>query len=178
MAYANYLENPINDLFKATVASVPTTYGSVVPTSTAPTSGMLGTGTQIGNRSIMLFPFINTAPGANTFAMRLIGWQRYVNAAGTATWYFPQILANLTLTIGSTAYSIDGTNDVYPATEIAASGGASNPKFATPDFYTPGTVGSIGAASVGILVTGCRDLQVQFTASAGAPTMGVFFRDF
>jgi hypothetical protein len=162
-----------NDLIKVATASVPTAFPATVPTVTAPTAGILGIGYQQGNRSISLMPYTSASTGG-TYAMRLIGWSPYTSTSG-AIWYMPTILANVTLATQQAGYSIDGTNDVYPFATIT-NAATTNPTISlAPDIYTVGTA-SGGGASIVVATSGPRILQVQFTASTGAPTLGVFAR--
>ena len=169
-----YLVVPQNPFFRATVASVPATYPATVATSTAPTTGVLGTAYQIGNRQIQLVPFATTATGSG-WAMRLIGWSTYLSSGGT-TFYVPSILANVTLATLQTGVNIEGTGD-FNAFATITDASTTNPAISLkPDIYTVGTA-SAGPASLIVTTTGPSILQVQFISATAAPTMGVLFRE-
>lgn len=169
----SYLIYPQNPLLRLTTASVPSAFPATVPTSTAPTAGVLGLAYQIGNRQIQLTPFVTTATGAS-HAMRLVGWSIYTATSGT-NFYIPTLLANVTLATFQTAVSIEGTNDFNGFATITDAS-TTNPTLSVkPDIYSPGTA-SAGPASLIVNTTGVQLLQVQFSSTL-APTMGVLYRE-
>lgn len=160
-----------------------TTYdnNNAIPTSTKPSTGVLYDalgGTVVPNPSLMRFlPFTNasgTPPTTTGMGFRLIGWNRYLNAAGSTFWYVPNVIADFTLafTTGTVpSFSIDDINDVRPFAGITQVAG-------TPVsyLYTPATAAAtnVEAAQVLVDIAGAQMVTAQFK-STGAPTMGAFW---
>ena len=84
-----------NDYAKIATASIGSTFPSLVPTTTAPTAGVLAVAYQEGNRTIQLMPYTSASAGPPTFAMRIVAYSRYIDSTG-AIWYMPNILATFT----------------------------------------------------------------------------------
>lgn len=184
---------------RMSIASVATgttaaTYGNVVPTTTRPTTGIvLDANVAQGcddSSLIKVMPFgvldngTAWATSGTTTGFRLVAWQSYRNAAGTATWWFPTILTQHTLLFGTgaSALSIDGTNDAFM---FSGSGAAlTTPGFPAPNVYSPNgtstTSGSnLAPASFLVDLTGAQLVTVDFICPApGAgrtATMGLFW---
>lgn len=189
-----YISTAQPALRRMTVTSVAATYTSRVPTTTKPTTGIvLDSSLTQGywNPSLLrATPWGVKSDGTSwtttstTTAFRLVGWQSYRNAADTATWWFPTILAEHTLLFGTgaAALSIDGTNDAFVFSGTGAA--LTTPGFPTPNVYSPNgaatTSGStLTPASVLVDIAGSQLVTADFIAPApgGALTvsMGLFW---
>lgn len=166
-----YLVNPQNPLLSVTVASITSTLPACVPTSTRPTSGVLGLQGLIGDYQLQVVPFVQSALA--TLTARVVGWNLYQSTTGTV-WYVPTIIAQVSCTTNQTAISIDGTNDFIGYTTIADAATANPLISLKPDIYTTGT-GSAGPASFVARVQGAQLVQVTF-AGASAVTAGCYYR--
>jgi hypothetical protein len=152
-----------------------------VPTTTKPASGVLYDalgGNVVPNPSLMRFlPFTNatgTPPTTTGMGFRIIGWNRYLDAAGSTFWYVPNVIADFTLsfTTGTVpSFNIDDTGDVRPFASITQVAGTP-----TSYLYSPGTANSanVEAAQVLVDITGAQMVTAQFK-STGSPTMGAFW---
>jgi hypothetical protein len=178
-----------NNFRKVTAASVPATYNaaSAVLTTTVPSSGTSGTGNVLlwdintaavsGQNPSLLFvtPFLVSATTAQTsIGMRIIGWRKYLEAAGTTFWYIPTVLADLTLTFTSGTvpnYTIDTVANTRTFSSIAQVAG-------TPsgNLYSPATAAgaNVEPAYAMIDLAGAQYVTAQFKSS-GTPDMGAFW---
>lgn len=181
------------NLRRMTVTDVPASYTNRVPTTTRPTTGIVLDATVAqgcdDSSLIKVIPWGVKSDGTSwtttstTTSFRLIGWQSYRNAAGSATWWFPTILTQHTLLFGTSAsaLSIDGTNDAFM---FSGSGAAlTTPGFPTPNVYSPNgaatTSGSIlSPLSVLVDLTGAQLVTADFIAPSASPAtvnMGLFW---
>jgi hypothetical protein len=106
--------------------------------------------------------------------MRLIGWRKYLEGAGTTFWYIPTVLADLTLTFTSGTvpnYTIDSVANTRTFSGITQVAG-------TPSAYlfSPATAAAtnVEPAYAMLDITGSQFVTVQFKSS-GTPGMGVFW---
>lgn len=175
---------------RMTVTGVGASYTSPVPTTTRPTTGIVLDATVAqgydNSSLIKVMPWGVKSDGTSwtttgtTTGFRLIGWQSYRNAAGTATWWFPTILSQYSLLFasGAAALSIDGTNDAF------VFGGGTNPStpaFPAPNVYAPG--GTAGGtittpASWLVDIAGSQLVTADFIAPSASPAtvnMGLFW---
>ena len=172
----------------ASVASVPTTYTAaqalllnVAPTSTTGTALLwdINTASVSGTNPSLLYvmPYmINSGTPSNTgIGMRLLGWRKYLDAAGTSFWYLPTVLADFTLGFTSPAsstsnYTIDVAN-TRPFSSITQVSG-------TPaaNLYSPATAvaSNVEPAYAMVDVAGASYVTAQFKSS-GTPDMGTFW---
>ncbi len=120
-------------------------------------------------------PFLVSATTAQTsIGMRLIGWRKYLEEAGTTFWYVPTVLADLTLTFTSGTvpnYTIDGTANIRTFSGITQ--GAGTP---TGNLYSPATAAASNVEPAYALIdlAGAQYVTAQFTSS-GTPNMGAFW---
>jgi hypothetical protein len=186
------ITTPQENFRKASAASVPATYNaaSAVLTTTVPSSGTSGTGNVLlfditsasvsGQNASLLYvmPFIVVAgtPSNTTIGMRIIGWRKYLEAAGTTFWYIPTVLADLTLGFTSPAsstpsYTIDSVANTRTFSSITQVSG-------TPsgNLYSPATAASsnVEPAYAMIDLAGAQYVTAQFKSS-GTPDMGAFW---
>ena len=172
----------------ASVASVPTTYtaAQAILLNTAPTSTTgsallwdINTSSVSGTNPSLLYvmPFIvvSGTPANTGIGMRLLGWRKYLDAAGTSFWYMPTVLADFTLGFTSPAsstptYTIDVAN-TRTFSSITQVGG-------TPaaNLYSPATAAAanVEPAYAMVDVAGASYVTAQFKATS-APTMGTFW---
>ena len=173
---------------KVTVATVPATYTAAqavllnaAPTSTTGTALLwdINTASVSGTNPSLLYvmPYmINAGTPSNTgIGMRLLGWRKYLNAAGTTFWYMPTVLADFTLGFTSPAsstpnYTIDvaNTRTFSSITQVAGSPAA--------NLYSPATAlaANVEPAFAMVDVAGSSYVTAQFKSS-GTPTMGTFW---
>jgi hypothetical protein len=102
--------------------------------------------------------------------MRLLGWRKYLDAAGTSFWYMPTVLADFTLgfTSGTVPnYTIDvaNTRTFSSITQVAGTPAA--------NLYSPAGA-NVEPAYAMVDVAGASYVTAQFKASA-TPTMGTFW---
>ena len=171
---------------KVTVASVAASYtnSEAVLTTTQPTSSLTASAflfdlnsAQVSETPNLLFvmPFLISATTAQTgIGMRIIGWRKYLETAGTTFWYVPTVLADLTLgfTTGTVpAYTIDSTANHRTFSSVTQVAG-------TPsgNLYSPATAAAtnVEPASALIDLAGSQYVTAQFRSS-GTPTMGCFW---
>jgi hypothetical protein len=169
---------------KVSVASVPATYTAAqavllnaAPTSTTGTALLwdINTASVSGTSPSLLYvlPFIvvSGAPPTNTsIGMRLLGWRKYLDAAGTSFWYMPTVLADFTLgfTSGTVPnYTIDvaNTRTFSSITQVAGTPAA--------NLYSPAGA-NVEPAYAMVDVAGASYVTAQFKSS-GTPTMGTFW---
>lgn len=178
------------NLRRMTVTGVGVSYTSPVPTTTRPTTGIVLDATVAqgydNSSLIKVMPWGVKSDGTSwtttgtTTGFRLIGWQSYRNAAGTATWWFPTILSQYSLLFasGAAALSIDGTNDAFV---FGGGTNPSNPTFPAPNVYAPGGTagGSITTpASWLVDIAGSQLVTADFIAPSASPAtvnMGLFW---
>lgn len=172
---------------KVTVATVPATYTAaqavllnVAPTSTTGSALLwdVNTSSVSGTNPSLLYvlPFIvvSGAPPTNTgIGMRLLGWRKYLDAAGTSFWYMPTVLADFTLgfTSGTVPnYTIDvaNTRTFSSITQVAGTPAA--------NLYSPATAvaSNVEPAFAMIDLAGSSYVTAQFKAS-NTPDMGTFW---
>lgn len=170
---------------KVTVATVPATYTAAqavllnaAPTSTTGTALLwdINTASVSGTNPSLLYvmPFLVSATTAQTsIGMRLLGWRKYLDVAGTSFWFMPTVLADFTLTFTSGTvpnYTIDVANTRTFSGITQVSG--------TPAgyVYSPATAlaANVEAAYAMIDVAGSSYVTAQFKSS-DAPTMGCFW---
>ena len=183
------ITTPQENFRKATAASVPATYNaaSAVLTTTVPSSGTSGTGNVLlwdintasvsGTNPSLLYvtPFLVSATTAQTtIGMRIIGWRKYLEAAGTTFWYIPTILADFTLGFTSgtvpnyTIDSVANTRTFSIITQVAGTPSA--------NLYSPATDSASNVAPAYALldIAGAQYVTAQFKSS-GTPDMGAFW---
>lgn len=170
---------------KVTVVSVPSTYTAAqaalrisAPSSTTGTALLwdINTASVSGTAPSLLYvmPFLVSATTAQTaIGMRLLGWRKYLDAAGTGFWYMPTVLADFTLTFTSgtvPSYTLDvaNTRTFSGITQVAGTPAA--------NLYSPATAvaSNVEPAYAMIDVAGSSYVTAQFKAS-GTPDMGTFW---
>jgi hypothetical protein len=170
---------------KVTVATVPATYTAAqavllnaAPTSTTGTALLwdINTPSVSGTNPSLLYvmPFLVSATTAQTsIGMRLLGWRKYLDAAGTSFWYMPTVLADFTLTFTSGTvpnYTIDvaNTRTFSGITQVSGTPAA--------NLYSPATAvaSNVEPAYAMIDVAGSSYVTAQFKSS-GTPDMGTFW---
>jgi hypothetical protein len=170
---------------KVTVATVPTTYTAAqavllnaAPTSTTGSALLwdINTASVSGTNPSLLYvmPFLVSATTAQTsIGMRLLGWRKYLDAAGTSFWYMPTVLADFTLTFTSGTvpnYTIDvaNTRTFSGITQVSGTPAA--------NLYSPATASgsNVEPAYAMIDLAGSSYVTAQFKAS-GTPDMGTFW---
>jgi hypothetical protein len=105
--------------------------------------------------------------------MRVVGWNPYVQTAGTKVW-IPTVLADVTLayTSGTVAsLSIDSVTTYFFSSASIASG------VPTVNTYSPATAAStnVQPASVVVDAIGSQLITLQFRATGTTPKMGAFW---
>jgi hypothetical protein len=170
---------------KVTVATVPATYTAAqavllnaAPTSTTGTALLwdINTASVSGTNPSLLYvmPFLVSATSAQTsIGMRLLGWKKYLDAAGTSFWYMPTVLADFTLgfTSGTVPnYTIDvaNTRTFSSITQVSGTPAA--------NLYSPATAvaSNVEPAYAMIDLAGSSYVTAQFKSS-GTPDMGTFW---
>lgn len=170
---------------KVTVATVPATYTAAqavllnaAPTSTTGTALLwdINTASVSGTAPSLLYvmPFLVSATTAQTsIGMRLLGWRKYLDAAGTSFWYMPTVLADFTLTFTSGTvpnYTIDvaNTRTFSGITQVSGTPAA--------NLYSPATAvaSNVEPAYAMVDVAGASYVTAQFKSS-GTPDMGTFW---
>jgi hypothetical protein len=170
---------------KVTVATVPATYTAAqavllnaAPTSTTGTALLwdINTASVSGTNPSLLYvmPFLVSATTAQTsIGMRLLGWRKYLDAAGTSFWYMPTVLADFTLTFTSGTvpnYTLDvaNTRTFSGITQVAGTPAA--------NLYSPATAAgaNVEPAYAMVDVAGASYVTAQFKSS-GTPDMGTFW---
>lgn len=170
---------------KVTVATVPATYTAAqavllnaAPTSTTGTALLwdINTASVSGTNPSLLYvmPFLVSATTAQTsIGMRLLGWRKYLDAAGTSFWYMPTVLADFTLTFTSGTvpnYTIDvaNTRTFSGITQVSGTPAA--------NLYSPATASgsNVEPAYAMVDIAGASYVTAQFKAS-GTPNMGTFW---
>jgi len=170
---------------KVTVATVPATYTAAqavllnaAPTSTTGSALLwdINTASVSGTNPSLLYvmPFLVSATTAQTsIGMRLLGWRKYLDAAGTSFWYMPTVLADFTLTFTSGTvpnYTIDvaNTRTFSGITQVAGTPAA--------NLYSPATAAgaNVEPAYAMVDVAGASYVTAQFKSS-GTPDMGTFW---
>jgi hypothetical protein len=169
---------------KVTVATVPATYTAAqavllnaAPTSTTGTALLwdINTASVSGTNPSLLYvmPFLVSATTAQTsIGMRLLGWRKYLDVAGTSFWYMPTVLADFTLTFTSGTvpnYTLDvaNTRTFSGITQVAGTPAA--------NLYSPATAvaSNVEPAYAMVDVAGASYVTAQFKSS-GTPNMGTF----
>jgi hypothetical protein len=183
------ITTPQENFRKVTAASVPAAYNaaSAVLTTTVPSSGTSGSGNVLlfditsasvsGQNASLLYvtPFLVSATTAQTtIGMRIIGWRKYLEAAGTTFWYIPTVLADLTLTFTTGTvpnYTIDSVANTRTFSGITQVSG-------TPaaNLYSPATAASSNVAPAYAMIdlAGAQYVTAQFKSS-DTPDMGAFW---
>jgi hypothetical protein len=170
---------------KVTVATVPATYTAAqavllnaAPTSTTGTALLwdVNTSSVSGTNPSLLYvmPFLVSATTAQTsIGMRVLGWKKYLDAAGTSFWYMPTVLADFTLgfTSGTVPnYTIDvaNTRTFSSITQVSGTPAA--------NLYSPATAvaSNVEPAYAMIDLAGSSYVTAQFKSS-GTPDMGTFW---
>jgi len=170
---------------KVTVATVPATYTAAqavllnaAPTSTTGSALLwdINTASVSGTNPSLLYvmPFLVSATTAQTsIGMRLLGWRKYLDAAGTSFWYMPTVLADFTLTFTSGTvpnYTLDvaNTRTFSGITQVAGTPAA--------NLYSPATAAgaNVEPAYAMVDVAGASYVTAQFKSS-GTPDMGTFW---
>ena len=170
---------------KVSVATVPATYTAAqavllnaAPTSTTGTALLwdINTASVSGTNPSLLYvmPFLVSATTAQTsIGMRLLGWRKYLDSAGTSFWYMPTVLADFTLTFTSGTvpnYTIDvaNTRTFSGITQVSGTPAA--------NLYSPATAAgaNVEPAYAMIDLAGSSYVTAQFKAS-GTPDMGTFW---
>lgn len=170
---------------KVTVATVPATYTAAqavllnaAPTSTTGTALLwdINTASVSGTNPSLLYvmPFLVSATTAQTsIGMRLLGWRKYLDVAGTSFWFMPTVLADFTLTFTSGTvpnYTLDvaNTRTFSGITQVAGTPAA--------NLYSPATAvaSNVEPAYAMVDVAGASYVTAQFKSS-GTPNMGTFW---
>jgi hypothetical protein len=170
---------------KVTVATVPATYTAAqavllnaAPTSTTGTALLwdINTASVSGTNPSLLYvmPFLVSATTAQTsIGMRLLGWRKYLDVAGTSFWFMPTVLADFTLTFTSGTvpnYTIDvaNTRTFSSITQVSGTPAA--------NLYSPATASAsnVEPAYAMIDLAGSSYVTAQFKSS-GTPDMGTFW---
>jgi hypothetical protein len=170
---------------KVTVATVPATYTAAqavllnaAPTSTTGSALLwdINTASVSGTNPSLLYvmPFLVSATTAQTsIGMRLLGWRKYLDVAGTSFWFMPTVLADFTLTFTSGTvpnYTIDvaNTRTFSGITQVSGTPAA--------NLYSPATAAgsNVEPAYAMVDVAGSSYVTAQFKAS-GTPNMGTFW---
>jgi hypothetical protein len=170
---------------KVTVATVPATYTAAqavllnaAPTSTTGTALLwdINTASVSGTNPSLLYvmPFLVSATTAQTsIGMRLLGWRKYLDAAGTSFWYMLTVLADFTLTFTSGTvpnYTLDvaNTRTFSGITQVGGTPAA--------NLYSPATAAgaNVEPAYAMVDVAGASYVTAQFKSS-GTPDMGTFW---
>jgi hypothetical protein len=170
---------------KVTVATVPATYTAAqavllnaAPTSTTGTALLwdINTASVSGTNPSLLYvmPFLVSATTAQTsIGMRLLGWRKYLDVAGTSFWFMPTVLADFTLTFTSGTvpnYTLDvaNTRTFSGITQVGGTPAA--------NLYSPATAAgaNVEPAYAMVDVVGASYVTAQFKAS-GTPDMGTFW---
>jgi len=170
---------------KVTVATVPATYTAAqavllnaAPTSTTGTALLwdINTASVSGTNPSLLYvmPFLVSATTAQTsIGMRLLGWRKYLDAAGTSFWYMPTVLADFTMTFTSGTvpnYTLDvaNTRTFSGITQVAGTPAA--------NLYSPATASgsNVEPAYAMVDLAGSSYVTAQFKSS-GTPDMGTFW---
>jgi hypothetical protein len=105
--------------------------------------------------------------------MRLLGWRKYLDAAGTSFWFMPTVLADFTLTFTSGTvpnYTLDvaNTRTFSGITQVGGTPAA--------NLYSPATAAgaNVEPAYAMVDVAGASYVTAQFKSS-GTPDMGTFW---
>jgi hypothetical protein len=170
---------------KVTVATVPATYTAAqavllnaAPTSTTGTALLwdINTASVSGTNPSLLYvmPFLVSATTAQTsIGMRLLGWRKYLDVAGTSFWFMPTVLADFTLTFTSGTvpnYTLDvaNTRTFSGITQVGGTPAA--------NLYSPATAAgaNVEPAYAMVDVAGASYVTAQFKSS-GTPDMGTFW---
>lgn len=171
---------------KVTVATVPATYTAAqavllnaAPTSTTGSALLwdINTASVSGTNPSLLYvmPFLVSATTAQTsIGMRLLGWRKYLDVAGTSFWYMPTVLADFTLTFTSGTvpnYTIDvaNTRTFSGITQVSGTPAA--------NLYSPATASgsNVEPAYAMVDVAGASYVTAQFKATGAAADMGTFW---
>jgi hypothetical protein len=123
---------------------------------------------------LYVMPFLVSATTAQTsIGMRLLGWRKYLDVAGTSFWYMPTVLADFTLTFTSGTvpnYTLDvaNTRTFSGITQVAGTPAA--------NLYSPATAvaSNVEPAYAMVDVAGASYVTAQFKSS-GTPDMGTFW---
>ena len=153
----------------APVATIPSTTSQtfLIPSSAGDKPSLLRIAPFCGSSS---------APTSGTFTaagVRVVGWSVYTQAGGTDI-YVPTVLADLSLTLGSTVptLTVDSVAQYYFNTVTVGSG------VPTVNVYSPGTAAASNQnPAVAVIDTiGHRYVTLQFKATnANAPKMGAYY---
>jgi hypothetical protein len=171
-----YIITPQDNFGKVAVASVPATYDALTITA-KPTSGIVYDAQLASGASspslVRLVPYAS-ATGLTSVGMRLVAWNSYPTADGSATRWIPTVLGDFTLTFSSgtvPTWTLDSSNDARPFAGITQVAGTP-----TANLFSPGTAAATNVEPAAALIDamGAQVLQVQFKSS-GTPTMGVLW---
>ena len=176
------ITTPQTNFRKVTAASVASSYtaANAVLTTTAPSTGLMfdiNSASVNGENPSLLYvmPFLISATTAQTgIGMRIIGWRKYLEAAGSTFWYVPTVLADFTLTFTTGTvpnYTIDGTANTRTFSAITQ--GAGTP---SGNLYSPATAAATNVEPAFALIdlAGSQYVTAQFKSS-GTPDMGAFW---
>jgi len=164
-----------------TIASA-AAYDAAKPTAAIPstTGQTFLIPTNLGDKPslLRLVPFCGSSAAATSAnftaaGVRVIGWSTYTQTNGTPI-YVPNILADLTVTLGSSVptLTVNGSAQYFFNTVAAVAG------VPTVNLYSPGTASAANdnAASAVIDTIGCQYVTLQFKGTnANSPTMGCFY---
>lgn len=171
-----FIITPQTNFGKTSVASVPASYDSL-DIANKPTSGVVYDAQLASGASapslVRLVPYAS-ATGLTSVGMRLVAWNAYPTADGSATRWIPVMLGDFTLTFSSgtvPTWTLDSAGDARPFAGITQVAGTP-----TANLYSPGTAAATNVEPAAVLLdsTGAQVLQVQFKSS-GTPTMGVLW---
>lgn len=151
-------------------------YDAASPTATKPsTTGQSALIYDIGNNYPSLLRLTPIASNNNFTAvgMRVVGWNSYLQTAGTKVW-IPTVLADVTLgyTSGTVAsLSIDSVTTYFFSSATIGVG------VPTVNTYSPATAATtnVQPASVVVDAIGSQLITLQFKATGNTPKMGVFW---
>lgn len=153
-----------------------TTFGTLVPTTTKPSAGVVYDLTGSVNDLVVPDPSLVTilpwssVSSATSLAVRVWGWTAYTQTSGTLVW-FPRLLLDATLAYptSNSGISVDGANIFHMGTITATA--SITP---TPVTFSPG-VGVGAAAQATFDPLGSQMVTVQMTSNTINQTCGVFW---
>jgi hypothetical protein len=151
-------------------------YDAASPTATKPsTTSQSALLYDIGTNypSLLRLTPITSANNFTSVGMRVVGWNSYLQTAGTKVW-IPTVLADVTLgyTSGTVAsLTIDTVSTFFFSSATIGSG------VPTVNAYSPATAatGNVQPASVIVDAVGSQLITLQFKATGTTPKMGAFW---
>jgi hypothetical protein len=157
-------------------------YDAAKPTLSAPstTSQSFLIPSNLGDKPSLLriVPFCGSSSAATSAnftaaGVRVIGWSIVTQTTGVAV-YVPAVLADLTVTLGSSVPSLTiNTATHYFFNTVTVGAGVP-----TVNLYSPGTASAANDNSAAAVIDtiGCQFITLQFKGTnANSPTMGAFY---